>query len=164
MRLALGIGVAVLIAARGDLARADPAAPQVSPARLQQEDTQRIDAQQRGLAPDHDPGSAGGAARGVTREEVARLARELDPATAHRLRVASYALFSVAGAGALASLPLFATDPHATRAAGTLARVLAISAAGAAGAGFTLFMASRTIHVAPAVSPQAVSLSVVGPL
>lgn len=163
MRLALGIGVAVLIAARGGRARAEPTSPQVNPIHLQQEDSMRIDAQQRRLAHDRDPGSAGGAASG-TQTLGPAAASEVDAVTAHRLRLTSFILFGVAGAGALTSVPLFIDDPRATSAVGTAARVLAISAAGVAGAGFTLFMASRHIRVAPAVSATAVGVTVVGVL
>lgn len=163
MRLALGIGVAAMIAARGGLARADPAGPQIDPVHLQREDSERIDAQQRQLTPGRDPGSAGGAASGTPTLGPAA-ASEVDATTAHRLRLTSYILFGVAGAGALTSVPLFIDDPRASTGVGTAARVLAVSAAGAAGAGFTLFMASRHVRVAPVVSATAVGVTVVGQL
>jgi hypothetical protein len=161
MRLALGIGVAVLIATRGDRAGADPAAPQVDPIHLQREDSERIDAQQRRPVPDRDPGSAGGAARGAPPFGPAA-ASEVDATTAHRLRLTSFILFGVAGAGALTSVPMFIDDPRATTGVGFAARAFAVGAAAAAGAGFTLFMASRRVRVAPAVSAAMVGLTLVG--
>ena len=161
MRLALGIGVAAMIAARGGQVCADPSG--INPVHLQREDSERIDAQQRRLTHDRDPGSAGGAASG-TPVLGPGAAAEVDATTAHRLRLSSYILFGVAGAGALTSVPLFIDDPHANNGVGVAARVIAISAAGAAGVGFTLFMASRYVRVAPVVSATTVGLTVVGQL
>jgi hypothetical protein len=159
MRRGLVLSLAVIVTHTQSL-QAEPA-PGVNPARLQREDAERIDDQQRRL--DHDPTvPAYDAAR------AAAAAAEVDSANAHRMRVASGVLFGVAGASLLAAGPLFAIwderKPADRGSLGTWATVLAVSAGVTGAAGFTLFMASRHVRVAPVATGRELGLRVVGEL
>lgn len=156
MRRGLAIGLAIGLAVHAQTVRGEPA-PGVNPARLQREDAARIDDQQRRL--DHDPA----APRGDDTVGPGA-ASEVDRTTAHRMRIASGVLFGVAAGSALTAGPLFAIwDERAADhrgSLGTWAAVFAASAVVTGAAGFTLFMASRHVRVAPAVSASELGFSI----
>jgi hypothetical protein len=164
MRRLLATALA-LGAARG--AQADPAAPQISPQPARHEDAQRLREQLRGLdrgtpAPPAVPLLTTGSA--PTGSPAASTA---DAPVRPGFRIAGIVLLSIAGASAITTVGLFAgtpNDPAEAASYDTPKLAFGLTTLVAGVAGFVLLGQSRSVQVAPTVTPKAVGLAISGRL
>jgi hypothetical protein len=156
MRRFLVIAFALLVAPGA--VRADPSAPQITPVPGHREDAQRLRDQLRGL--DHE--SAPRTADAPTPTPPA----PAEPSPSNPARTAAVVLLTVAGAATLGTLGTVVSSPNTgdTSNYDTAATVLGITAVVTGAIGYVLLVKSRSVQVAPTVTPGAVGLAISGRL